>query len=112
MDADIGLANIEILTGINIKYTIADLIVDEKNIYEIISEGPEGIKIISGGSGFNEVLIMDGNNINKLLKEVEKLESLADFIIIDTGAGVSNMVLHFIMAADEVIIITTQILLL
>ena len=106
-DADIGLANIEILTGTNIKYTIADLIVSGKSIHEIISEGPEGIKIISGGSGLNEVMMMNHENINKLLKEIEKLEDSTDFIIIDTGAGVSNIVLDFVMAADEVILITT-----
>ena len=107
LDADIGLANVEILTGINVKYTIADLILDDKDIQEIIGNGPEGIKIISGGSGFNELLIMSYENIDKLLKEIEKLESFMDFIIIDTGAGISNIILHFVMAADEVILITT-----
>ena len=106
-DADIGLANVEILAGVNIEHTIADLFADEKDIYEIIGEGPEGIKIISGGSGFNEVFIMSYENTDKLLKEIEKLESSMDFIIIDTGAGVSNIILHFVMAADEVILITT-----
>lgn len=107
LDADIGLANIEILTGTTIKYTIADLIINNRQIFEIIEEGPEGIKIISGGSGFNELYMMNDQNINRLLKEIEKLESSMDFIIIDTGAGVSNIVLDFIMAADEVILITT-----
>ena len=106
-DADIGLANIEILAGVNIKYTIADLIISGKDIHEIIGEGPEGIKIISGGSGFNEVLMMSHENINKLLKEIERLESFIDFIIIDTGAGVSNIVLDFVMATDEAILLTT-----
>jgi flagellar biosynthesis protein FlhG len=106
-DADIGLANIEIIAGTSIKYTIADLFVNNKDIYEIIGEGPEGIKIISGGSGFNELSMMNDENICKLLKEIEKLESSMDFIIIDTGAGVSNIVLDFIMTADEVIVITT-----
>ena len=106
-DADIGLANVEILTGVNIEHTIVDLIMDKKDIYEIIGEGPEGVKIRSGGSGFNELLIMSYENIDKLLKEIEKLESFMDFIIIDTGAGISNIILHFVMAADEVILITT-----
>lgn len=107
LDADIGMANIEILTGVSIKYTIADLITKKKTIHEIIGKGPEGINIISGGSGLNEVLLMDLENTKKVLKEIEKLESLVDFIIIDTGAGISNIVLDFLMAADEVIVITT-----
>ena len=106
-DADIGMANVEILTGTTIRYTVADLIEKDKDIHEIIEEGPEGIKIISGGSGFNELSIMNDENIDKLLKKIEELESSMDFIIIDTGAGVSNMVLDFIMAAGEVILITT-----
>lgn len=106
-DADFGLANVEILTGTDIKYTIADLIVNEKSIFEIISNGPEGIKLISGGTGFQELSTMSRDNINKLLIEIEKLESITDFIIIDTGAGISNTVLDLAMAADEVILITT-----
>ncbi|CCQ93031.1 Site-determining protein [[Clostridium] ultunense Esp] len=107
LDADLGLANIEILTGINIKYTIADLLASGKRIDEIVGNGPEGIKIISGGTGLHELSIMNDENIERLLTEIERLESLTDFIIIDTGAGISNTVLNFVMAADEAILITT-----
>ncbi|MCF6464718.1 MinD/ParA family protein [Clostridium sp. Cult2] len=107
LDADLGLANIEILTGTNMKYTIADLMTSDKDIYEIVSNGPEGVKIISGGTGLDELSIMNDENIEKLLVEIERLELLEDYIIIDTGAGISNRVLNFVMAADEVILITT-----
>ncbi|HSH34791.1 MinD/ParA family protein, partial [Schnuerera sp.] len=107
LDADLGLANIEILTGTNIKYTVADLIVNNKSIHEVLGDGPEGIKLISGGTGLHELSLMNDDNIHNLLIEIEKLEYLADYIIIDTGAGISNTVLHFVMAADEVILITT-----
>ncbi|QQY80718.1 flagellar biosynthesis protein FlhG [Keratinibaculum paraultunense] len=108
LDADIGLANIEILTGINMKYTIEDLIKSDKNIYDIIEEGPEGIKLISGGSGIHQLSMMDDKNINKLLEEMENLEREMDYIIIDTGAGISNIVLDFVMISDETILITTS----
>lgn len=107
LDADIGMANIEILTGMSIKYTIADLITKDKTIEDIIARGPEGIGIISGGSGLNEVLLMNDENTKKIIDGIKKIENLVDFIIIDTGAGVSNVVLNFIMAADEAIVITT-----
>lgn len=107
LDADFGLANIEILTGTNIKYTIADCINEGKDIEEIIGDGPEGIKLISGGSGFHELSIMNEENIIKLLKDLKNLESNTDFIIIDTGAGVSKVVLDFVMAANEVFVVTT-----
>ena len=106
MDADLGLANVEIITGTNIEYNISDCIVSDKPLEDIISDGPGGIKIISGGSGFYEFSIMN-NNITKFIRELEKLEDSFDFIIIDTGAGVSDIVINFVIAADEIILITT-----
>jgi len=107
MDVDFGLANVEILTGTSVKYTINDCITNGKKLEEIIVDGPYGIKLISGGIGLNEKAIMNGENVKNLLKEMEKVEYITDFIIIDTGAGVSNTVLNFIMASDETILITT-----
>lgn len=107
LDADLGLANVEILTGTNAKYTILDLILGRKSINEIIITGPEEIKLISGGSGLEELSVMDEENIIRLIEELERLESSIDFIIIDTGAGISDLVTKFVMAADEVIVVTT-----
>lgn len=107
LDLDFGLANVDIITGTNVRNTISDCIKLNLDIDEVINEGPEGIKIISGGSGFYELSIMNEENIDKFLNLVEKLESTMDFIIIDTGAGVSNTVLKFVMAAEEAIIVTT-----
>ncbi|NMB08988.1 MAG: MinD/ParA family protein [Tissierellia bacterium] len=107
IDGDIGLSNIEILTGISTKYTIVDLILKDKSIYDIIEEGPKGVKIVSGGFGHYDLSLINDKNLNKLLDEIEKLENFVDFIIFDIGAGISNMVLNFILAADEAILITT-----
>lgn len=107
MDTDFGLANIEILTGTNMKYTLADSITTDKDLYEVMGDGPEGIKLISGGSGFYEFSVISEKNATELLENIQKLESYTDFIIIDTGAGVSNVVLDFVMASNDVIIITT-----
>lgn len=106
-DADIGLSNVEILTGISTKYTISDLILKNKSIYDIIEGGPAGIKIVSGGFGYNDLSIMSHQVLDNLLYEIGKLESQFDFIILDTGAGISDIVLGFAMASDEVIIVTT-----
>ena len=107
LDVDFGLANVDIITGTYIKKTISDCIKSDLDIDKVINEGPEGIKIISGGSGFYELSIMNEKNIEKFLNLVEKLKSNMDYIIIDTGAGVSNTVLKFVMAAEEAIIVTT-----
>ncbi|RKD34454.1 MinD/ParA family protein [Thermohalobacter berrensis] len=106
-DADIGLANIDVLFGIYPKYTLADIINGRKNILDIITDGPNGIKIIAGGSGITELMNVDRIMLDKLSNQLEKLESMADFILIDTGAGVANTVLNFVKAADEVILVTT-----
>jgi flagellar biosynthesis protein FlhG len=107
IDADIGLSNIEILAGVNINYTISDIIFSNKDIFEIMAAGPEGVKIISGGSGLKELSLLKDDNFSKLMEGMEKLQSCADYIIIDTGAGISKAVTDFIMASDETIIICT-----
>lgn len=107
IDADIGLSNIEILAGVNINNTISDIIFSDKNIFDIMADGPEGIKIISGGSGLKELKLLKDDNFPKLILEIEKLQSTIDYIIIDTGAGISKSVIDFIMTSNEVIIIST-----
>ncbi len=107
IDADIGLSNIEILAGINANSTISDIIFSDKDIFEIMINGPEGIKIISGGSGLKELTLLKDDNLPKLIQEIERLQSVTDYIVIDTGAGISNSVTDFIMISDEVIIICT-----
>lgn len=107
IDADVGLGNIEILLGIEVKNTISDLIVGDKEITEILGEGPLGLKVISGGKGLQELDNMTEENIAKVLEGIGQLENLVDFILIDTGAGISQVVIDFILASEEVVVITT-----
>lgn len=107
IDADIGLGNVEILSGVSLKNTISDVVFANKSIVEIMGDGPEGIKIISGGSGLKELELLNNENLPKLIKEIEKLQSLVDYIIIDTGAGISPVVIDFIMVSSEVIVVST-----
>jgi len=106
-DADIGLANIDIILGVIPKYTIANVISGEKDILDIMVDGPNGIKIIAGGSGIRELSNLSSEKLEHLTSQLSKLEEFADFILIDTGAGLSNTVLNFVNAAGEVILITT-----
>ncbi len=107
LDADFGLANIDVLFGIVPKYTLLNVIKNEKSILEIISDGPMNTKFISGGSGVEELIKLDRQQILKFIESMALLDKLADIIIVDTGAGLSENIISFIMAADEVLLITT-----
>ncbi|MEN6312938.1 MAG: MinD/ParA family protein [Clostridiaceae bacterium] len=107
MDADFGLANIDVLFGIIPKFTLVDVIKNRKSILEILSEGPKNIKFISGGSGVEELIKLDRLQVLRFVENMALLDKLADIIIVDTGAGLSENVMSFVMAADEVLLITT-----
>lgn len=107
LDADFGLANIDVLFGIIPKYTLLNVIKDEKSIMEILSDGPMNTRFISGGSGVEDLVKLDKQEVLKFVEKMALLDKLADIIIVDTGAGLSENVMSFIMAADEVLLITT-----
>jgi flagellar biosynthesis protein FlhG len=106
-DADLGLANIDIIFGINPKYTIEDVIKGEKELSEIIAKGPEDVAIIPASSGVQELShLTEGHKIN-LLNEFDLLNNMYDILLIDTGAGISSNVLYFNLAAQERIVVVT-----
>ncbi len=108
IDADLGLANIEILFGIIPNKNLLHLIKGEEKIEDILIEGPMGIKFISGGSGLNELANLDRQGQMKIINGFMYLDNMFDYIIVDTGAGISNVVLSFIYSADNSIIVTTS----
>jgi flagellar biosynthesis protein FlhG len=106
-DADLGLANIDIIFGINPKYTIEDVIKGEKELSQIIAKGPEGVAIIPASSGVQELShLTEGHKIN-LLNEFDLLNNMYDILLIDTGAGISSNVLYFNLAAQQRIVVVT-----
>lgn len=107
LDADIGLANIEIMFGVVPKYNLSSLLYQGKNIKDIISTGPMDIGFISGGNGVIGLNNLYRDQIMYMVKNISELNELADVIIIDTGAGVSDQVLEFVLASPEVILVTT-----
>lgn len=107
LDADLGLANIDVILGIHPTYNLAHVIKGEKSISEIFCEGPKGLKIIPGGSGMHELANLNEWQLQSFLTKLSHLDGLADYLIIDTGAGLSNNVISFSVAADEIIVVTT-----
>ena len=107
LDADFGLANIDVLFGIVPQHTLLDVVRNRKNILEILTDGPRNTRFISGGSGVEDLLKLDRQQIARFIDNMALLDKLADIIIVDTGAGLSDNVMSFIMAADEVLLVTT-----
>jgi flagellar biosynthesis protein FlhG len=106
MDADLGLANVNVVLGIIPKYNLYHLIRKQKKMKEIIQNTSYGIQIVAGASGFSKIANLSVEERNDFVGELQELSS-ADILIIDTGAGVSDNVLSFIAASDDVIIVTT-----
>lgn len=107
LDADFGLANVEVMFGIRPAYSLADLMFKNKELKEIICPGPRGIGIISGGSGIQEMANLTKYQIENLTSKLYELDELADIIIIDTGAGISGAVLEFVTHSTEIILVAT-----
>lgn len=107
LDADLGLANIDVILGSIPKYTFVDLMETDLPVERVMSTGPEGIRVISGASGIEGLIDMSAENVERLTKRFSEIGDYADFILIDTGAGISKSVLSFVLAADEVLVIST-----
>lgn len=107
LDADLGLANIDVVLGINPPFNLYHVINGEKELAEVIFDGPNGLKIIPGGSGIYELADLNEWQLERFLIKLSALENESDYLLIDTGAGLSKNVLNFALAADEIFIVTT-----
>lgn len=108
LDADFGLANIEIMFGAVPKHNLCDLIYQGKSITDIITWGPMEVGFISGGSGIAGMSNLSRDYLNYIIQNLAQLDAIADIIIVDTGAGISDAVLEFLVASGEVLLVTTQ----
>lgn len=106
-DADFGLANIEVMLGIRPQYNMADLMFHGMDLKGIVTEGPENVSFISGGSGVQELAKMSREQVMYLIRKLGELDQNADVVIVDTGAGISDSVLEFVVASEEVLLIAT-----
>ncbi|MCQ2522254.1 MAG: MinD/ParA family protein [Lachnospiraceae bacterium] len=107
LDADFGLANIEIMFGTVPQHNLSDLIYKGMHIKDVITQGPGGVGFISGGSGIAGMSNLSHEYLTYIVQNLAELDSIADVIIIDTGAGISEAVLEFLVASGEIILVTT-----
>lgn len=107
VDADLSLGNLDVIMNINSKYNISHMITGRKSIEQIIHIGPAGLEIICGASGLEDLTNINEFQRQRLLKDLAKLGSDTDMIVIDTAAGISKSVIGFCLAADHVLVVTT-----
>ncbi len=107
LDGDMGMANLHVLLGISPKYTLTHVMTGQKDIDDIVLDGPCGIKLISGGTGFYEMANLSKWRLQQFILKLRAIAELADFLIIDTGAGISETVLTLVLAAEHILVVTT-----
>ncbi|EPG75799.1 putative flagellar biosynthesis protein FlhG [Leptospira broomii serovar Hurstbridge str. 5399] len=105
-DGDLGLANVNVILGIIPKYNLYHVVKGHKSLKDIIIQAPEGVDIIAGASGYSQLANLNDTQRNNLIKGFADLESY-DYMIIDTGAGISSNVIGLTLPADDVIVVTT-----
>lgn len=107
LDADLGLANVEVLLGLNSMYNLQQVVQGEKRLEEVVVQGPGGIHIIPGCSGIARVADLGPEARDRILRGIDALQQRMDIIIIDTMAGIGQNAMTFAAAADEVLVVTT-----
>lgn len=108
IDADLGLANLDILLGLTPKFTIHDVLGLRHNLADVIVNGPEGIRILPASSGIPELAELNEFQKIFLLTEMDHCAEDFDVVLIDTGAGISVNVLFFNLAAQERILVANN----
>ncbi|MGG0589226.1 MinD/ParA family protein [Priestia megaterium] len=106
-DMDIGMGNIDILIGQTASYTMVDLLEKKLSIQQIIKKGPQNLAYVAGGTGISSVFEWSPSDLAHLIQELNSLTNQYDYMIFDMGAGMSESVLKFLKAVDEMIVITT-----
>ncbi|MGI6036944.1 MAG: MinD/ParA family protein [Limnochordia bacterium] len=108
LDADLGLANIDILLGMVPQYNLSHVIYGYRRISDVILQGPDDIKVIAGTSGVDDLANLTPWRLQRFTKALEELDRQLDVLLIDTGAGINHNVLSFLLASDEIMVVITN----
>jgi flagellar biosynthesis protein FlhG len=107
LDADLGLANIHILLGIAPRYNLSHMIRNECSVQDIMYNGPEGITILPGATGIDEMANLDGTRLESLMRALNEIENLFDYLLLDVGAGIGRTTTQVSAFADTALLILT-----
>lgn len=106
-DADLALANLDVVLGLRSEFTLQHVVNDEKTLREILHEGPAGVRVATGASGVGALMNAGPKRLRKFFAQVFAIEDETDFLIFDTGSGIDRRVMAFLKAADDVIVVIT-----
>jgi flagellar biosynthesis protein FlhG len=107
LDADLGLANIDVVFGLTPLYNLNHFFSGEQDLDSILVEGPLGIRILPAGSGIQNFIRLDSHQKMRLLDGLDAMHNSFDYVLIDTEAGISENVTYFNTAAQEILVVTT-----
>jgi len=106
VDADLGLANLDVLLDVDVRGNLSHVIAGSRKLEDVIVHLPSGVQLVPGASGLAKLAHLSEFQRAHLVREMAQLEADNDVIIIDCGAGIGPDVLHFVAAADSVIVVT------
>ncbi|MBC7346437.1 MAG: MinD/ParA family protein [Clostridia bacterium] len=107
LDGDLGLANVDVMLGLSPHYTLYDVLAGQRTLEEIVLKGPANLHVIPGGSGIAALANLSAAQRQRLVESLRLAVQEMEFLIIDTGAGIGQAVMSFLLAADEVIVVLT-----
>ena len=105
LDADLGLANVDVLLGLQPEYSLADVVNGKQRLQDVIVTGPAGVRVIPGASGFSEMAALSPAQHAGIINAFSELTEDLDALFVDTAAGISEGVLRFCEAANEVLVV-------
>ncbi len=107
LDGDLGLANVDIVLGVAPEFNLGHVLYGEKRLEQIRVQGPEGIAVFAGGAGVYELANLSEWLLQRFIYAIETLDAQLDLLILDTGAGISRNVMSFVLACNELLVVTT-----
>jgi len=107
IDADLGLANLDLFLGVTPAYTLADFFAGRASLDQVVVANRDGILLLPGASGSQEITSLSGDQKRALLTELDLLTEDLDLVLVDTGSGISDVVTYFTSAAQEIVVVVT-----
>jgi len=104
-DGDLALSNAYIMMGLSPKQTLADALEADLPLKSIVTEGPQGLSLISGGSGLAELMNVSAKTRHRIINSFRELQAEYDYLIVDTAAGIEDNVLDFVHACNRVLVV-------